>query len=190
MKRIVFLSLVFSVILAACGSASTPAPASSGDTYVSPNLTVDYENALSVRNQLALGTMLLSDTPQAVTAEQAANLILLWQALRGTQLSVAAAQEEVSALLTQIEAALTAGQVAAIREMKLTQADMQDWAAANGITLGGGTGQPGSGQGMSPEARATRQAAEGKTGATGNPSGGGNSVLIDAVITYLQTRLP
>ena len=186
MKRIVFLSLVFSVILAACGSASTPAPASSGDTYVSPNLPTDYENALSVRNQLALGTLLLDDTPQTVTAEQAANLILLWQALRGTQISGAAAQEEVSALLKQIEAALTAEQLAAIREMKLTQADMQDWAAANGITLGGGSGQPGSGQGMSPEARATRQAAEGKTGSSG-ASNGTSTAIINAVIVYLES---
>jgi len=48
--------------------------------------------------------------------------------------------------------------------MKLTFTDMTTWASANGVTLGSGSGQPGQGQGMSAEARATRQAENGKTG--------------------------
>jgi hypothetical protein len=70
--------------------------------------------------------------------------------------------------------------------MKLTFADMTTWASANGVTLGSGSGQPGQGQGMSAEARATRQAENGKTGG-GGPSNGASSALTNAAIQYLQT---
>ncbi len=140
----------------------------------------------SARNQLALGTLNLAGTPAAVSPEQAAALLPLWQAVRATSQSGGGSQTEVNALLTQIEAALTEAQLTAIRDQGLTQTDLQDWATANGVTLGtGGTGggEPGSGQGLSPEARATRQAEQGRTP---NSSGGGASTaLVDAVATYL-----
>ena len=179
MKRFLFLSLVFTLFLTACGSApasSNAAPAAS--SYVSQNLPVDYEGATSVRNQLALGILALDGTPQVVSAEQAKNLIPLWQALRSTQGS-GSAQEEVSALLQQIEETLTTDQLSAIAAMKLTQTDMQEWAAANGVTMG--SGQPGSGQGMSAEAKATRQAQKAASG------GGASTALVDGVVKYLQS---
>lgn len=185
MKHTTLITLTLALALAACGGAPAPAPASSSDTYVSPNLDTSYEGALSARNQLLLGTLELDGAPNAVTLEQAATLLPLWQALKSTTQSGAAAQAEVSALLTQIEDAMTAEQLAAIGEMQLTQTDLQEWAAANGITLGGGNGQPVGGQGLSPEARATRQAEEGRTpGSTGN---GASSAMLDAVITYLDS---
>ncbi len=67
--------------------------------------------------------------------------------------------------------------------MKLTFTDMQTWATENGITLGSGGGQPGSGMGLSPEAKATKQAAEGMTGQTSGS--GGSTAVMDAVIDYL-----
>ena len=96
------------------------------------------------------------------------------------------AQAEVNALLGQIEAEFTSEQLTAIREMKLASDDIQTWASANGVTLGSGSGQPGSGQGsgMSPEARATKQAAEGVT--SGSNGGGASSALLTALINYLQ----
>ena len=185
MKHWTLITLTFALALAACGGAATPAPASAPDTYLSPNLDTTYEGALSARNQLLLGALELDGTPDAITTEQAATLLSLWQALKSTTQSGAAAQAEVSALLSQIESAMTAEQLAAVREMQLTQTDLQEWAAANGITLGGGTGQPGSGQGLSPEARATRQAEEGRT--PGNAGGGASTAMLDAVITYLES---
>lgn len=189
MKKI-FLPLVFlfALLLASCsGTAATP-PTS--DIYVSQNLPTDYEGALAVRNQLALGTIELNQTDLAISAEQAQTLIPLWQALRSTQQAGGTAQAEVSALLTQIEAAMTPEQLEAIANMKLLQTDMQDWATANGITMGSGGGTPGQGSGMSAEARATKQAAE---GVTSSSSGSGSklaSALMDAVIASLQTRIP
>ncbi len=184
-SALITLTLTLALTLAACGGGVTPAPASAPDTYVSPNLDTTYEGALSARNQLLLGALELDGTPNAVTPEQAATLLPLWQALKSTTQSGAAAQAEVSALLSQIESEMTAEQLAAVREMQLTQTDLQEWAAANGITLGSGTGQPGSGQGLSPEARATRQAEEGRTpGSNGN---GASTAMLDAVIAYLES---
>ena len=184
-KRIALLTLVALIALSACSSAPA-APAASTttqDTYASSALDTSYEGALSVRNQLALGTLQLDGTANAITVDQAKTLLTLWQALRGTTQSGASAQAEVNALLTQIEGALTADQLAAIKDMKLTQAAFQQWAAANGITMGAGGGQPGGGQGLSPEARATRQAAEGRTGQSG---AGASTAVIGLVITYLE----
>lgn len=184
-KRFVLLALIALIALAACSSAPTPAPVTSPnqDTYVSANLDTSYQGALSARNQLALGTLQLDGTATAITPAQAKTLLTLWQALRGTTQSGASAQAEVSALLGQIEGALTADQLAAIKALKLTQTSFQQWAAANGITMGTGGGQPGSGQGLSPEARATRQASEGRTGQSGS---GTSTAVISAVITYLE----
>ncbi len=182
-KRFALLMLVALIALSACSSAPAPAATTTQDTYVSANLDTSYEGALSARNQLALGTLQLDGTPDAITAAQAKSLLTLWRALRGTTQSGASAQAEVSALLGQIEGALTTEQLAAIKALKLTQTSFQQWAAASGITVGTGGGQPGSGQGLSPEARATRQAAQGGTGS----SGGTSTAVLTAVITYLET---
>jgi hypothetical protein len=154
---------------------------------MSPNLDTTHDGALSARNQLLLGALELDGTPNAVTPEQAATLLPLWQALKSTTQSGASAQAEVSALLSQIESALTAEQLAAIRAMQLTQTDLQAWTTANGLTLGGGSGggQLGGGQGLSPEARATRQAEEGRT--PGNGGNGASPAMLDVIITYLES---
>ena len=180
MKRILIFTLILSALLiASCGATS--ATSSPTDTYASANLPTDYENAMPVRNQLAIGTTKLDGTAQAVTPEQAKKLLPLYQALRGTSTSGGASQQEISALLSQIESTMTAEQLSAIRDMKLTFADMQTWATENGITLG--SGQPGSGMGLSPEAKATKQPAEGMTGKT--PGRGGGAAVMDAIINYL-----
>jgi len=194
MKRILFLSLVLSLALVACGT-SAPAVSSSTtstdtEAYVSPNLDTSYENALSARLQLNLGSLKLAETATPITPEQAKVMLPLWQGLLNMTRSGNSAQAEVNAILAQIESAFTPDQIAAIRDMKLVSADIQAWAAANNVTSGGG-GQPGSGQGqgggsgMSAEARATRQAEEGVTAG----SNGGNGIstqMLNALIAYLQ----
>ena len=183
-KRITLIALVLIVALSACSSApAAPAASINQDIYTSANLDTSYEGALSARNQLALGMLQLEGAGNAITVDQAKTLLTLWQALRATTQSGASAQAEVSALLGQIEGAFTAEQLAAIKALKLTQTVFQQWAAANGITMGSGGGQPGGGQGLSPEARATRQAAEGRTGSTGS---GASTAVVTAVIAYLE----
>lgn len=187
MKHTLVVILFLAFGLSACGAQATPAPVQTGpDGYVSPNLDVSYEGALAVRNQLSMGVLELVGTPNAVTAEQAGTLLPLFQALLSTQKSSTAAEAEVNALLEQIEASLTSEQLVAIRGMQLTQTNMQEWAAASGITLGSGGGQPGQGQGLSPEERATRQAQEGRTPSSSGSTGGAATALLTAVIDYLD----
>lgn len=184
-----FLPLVFlfALLLAACSGMAAPAPTTGGDTYTSQNLPVEYEGAIPVRNQLALGTLELNQGDKAISAEQAQTLIPLWQALRSTQQAGGTAQAEVNALLTQIEAAMTPEQLQAIAAMKLTQTNMQEWATANGVTMGSGT--PGQGMGLSPEARATKQAAEGVTTSGGGSGSKLSSALMDTVIASLEAQI-
>jgi len=190
MKNIfLLLSISLALFIASCSGTAAPAPTTSGDIYVSQNLPVDYEGALAVRNQLALGTLELNQGDFAISAEQAQTLLPLWQALRSTQQAGGTAQAEVSALLTQIESAMTPEQLQAIAAMKLTQPAMQDWATVNGITLGSGGGTPGQGSGMSAEARATKQAAEGITTSGENSNGSKlTDALINAVIVSLEAQ--
>jgi hypothetical protein len=208
--------LILTLALSACGTDS-PAPVSpsngadttseqsappvvvpSNEQYTSPNLDTTYENALSTRLQLALGPLMLDGTSDAISPTQAAELLPLWQALQSLTNSGTSATAETNALLAQIEATLTPAQINAIREMRLTQPEMQTWMAANGIVVGSGSGGSGTGtgaggggqgQGMSPEARATRQAEEGKTGSETGASSGASAALTRALLDYLQTIL-
>ena len=189
MKKILIFTLfaLLTISLASCGAdAATTSPL---DMYVSTNLPTDYENALSARNQLALGTLNLAGTALAPTSSEAQTLIPLWQALRSLQNSGVSAPEEVNAIMAQIETSMRPEQLQAIAAMKLTNTTMQEWAAANGLQIGTGAGVPGQGQGMSPEARATKQA---EMGITADSSGGSkmSSALIDMVVTFLQTANP
>jgi hypothetical protein len=187
-KRITLIALVVVAALSACSGPAAPTLTTANqDTYTSTTLDTSYEGALSVRNQLALGTLELAGTANAITADQAKTLLTLWQALRGTMQSGSSASAEVNALLSQIEGTLTAQQLAAIKDLKLTQTAFQQWATANGISMGAGGGQPGSGQGLSPEARATRQASEGRTGQSG---AGASTAVVGMVIAYLENIAP
>ncbi len=185
-STILLIILALALVLSACSSA-TPSAVSMGDSYVSDTLDTSYEGALSVRNQLSLGTLELAGTANAITPEQAATLLPLWQLLLSSQGSGTAAEAEITAVLQSIEDGMTAEQLAAIKDMQLTQTDMQAWASANGVTLGSGTGQ-GQGQGMSPEARATRQAEAGRT--PGSTGGGTSTALLSAVIAQLEQLAP
>jgi hypothetical protein len=180
----IILFLVLAIVLSACGT-SAPA-ATTTDSYTSPNLDISYTNALPARMQLSLGTIKLAETNTPITTDQAAKFLPLWQALLSMTTSGNSATAEVNALLAQIETIFSPEQLSAIKGMKMTFADMTSWAAANGVTLGSGSGQPGQGQGMSAEAKATRQAENGKTGSS-SPSTGASAALTRATIQYLET---
>ena len=217
MKRIsiLLLALIFSLILTACGSAPQPGespaavaptqetvttsgnaePATEEASISSGSINYAYENALSTRLLLALGTLKLSETSTPITAEQAPQLLLLWQALDNLTRSGTSAEVEVNALLSQIETTLSPEQIASINTMKLTQVELQSWVQTAGITVGtgtgldGGTGQgmgQGQGQSLSPEARATKQAENGMTGTASNENGL-SSAITSALIAYLES---
>jgi hypothetical protein len=189
MKRFAWIAWIglLALVLAGCGGSQGTADTPGAEA--SSALDTSYENALALRNQLALGTLRLEETDRPVTVEQADELLLLWQALRGTTGSGASAPAEVNALLEQIEAAMTSEQLAAIGALRLTQTELQAWAQSQGLSTGLGTGmgseQPGSGHNLSPEERATRQAEREASGGAGS---GSSQALIDAVISLLESK--
>jgi hypothetical protein len=212
MKKWTLLAIVLSlaILLAACGDApslesdmgSTPAPGQAAGTpepqvvASSGTLTEDYEDALSLRNQLAFGTLQLNDTPNAVTAEQAVKLLTLWQALKVLSESSTTAPEEMEAVQNQIAATLEPAQVASIAALQLTNADLQAYYVEIGISEvktpePGVTPQSGSLKDLPPE---QREAARATAQALGTPVGGGSGgsskrdALLENVIELLTTR--
>jgi len=92
-----------------------------------------------------------STDAEAVTAEQAKQLLILWKTYRQLSQSDTAAQAEVDGLVTQIQETMTAGQVQAIADMQITQQDVS--ASTQGVTVvsnssGSDTSNASSGGGM------------------------------------------
>jgi uncharacterized protein YceK len=186
---VTLVTIIAAVLLAGCGTAETTSTATSG-------LMEEYADALSVRNQLLLGTIELEDTDLEVTREQAAALLTLWQAMNSLTRSGTSAQAEIDALLSQIQSTYSEEQVKAIAAMRLTRVDFQATLADLGIRVSEGTGQgqQGAGRNMSDADRAAREAARAASG--GTPTGGGqgmsgdagNSALLDYVIPMLAAK--
>ncbi|RLC95152.1 MAG: hypothetical protein DRI77_10285 [Chloroflexi bacterium] len=158
---------VVAVLVGCSGEEITPAPADAGggETYTSEVLDTSYPDALNASSQLALGMLLLGETENRITSEQAAALLPLWQALQGG----VTAQAEVEALLKQIEGTMTAEQLETIAAMQLTQDGMRAWMQEQGLGLGA-EGMPGGGmrgdlsEEEREELRATREAGGGGSG--------------------------
>jgi len=161
-------------------------------------LNTDYTDAVSVPEQLLTGTFMLAGTNLSLTGEQTAHLIELWTGLKeATQNS--AAQEQLDTLVQQIESALTAEQVKAIADLKITRDSMmailQDQGVAmsgpqgNGNGPGDGTPPDGTPQAGGPGEGGTPPGMNGTPQAGNPPAGRGNFIqpeLIDALIQFLQ----
>ena len=215
MKKILLpLAMILALTLTACGATKTAADIaeSSGNSSTSSSgLNENYENALNTQLQLSVGTFKLEETDLAVNAEQATALIPLWQVLNNLTESGTAAQEEIDALVAQIEETMTPEQIQAISALQLTREDMgvimQEYALTSGMdgqtppegfTPGqgrGGSDVPGlSGggggrntTGMSPEQIATAQAERG--GGSGSMANSRIArVITDGLIELLQSK--
>ncbi len=201
MKKILILIMIsiLAVFATACSdsdtSATTASETTSDTVTTSSTINVDYENALTLRNQLNLGILKLEDNPDlAVTPEQATQLIGLWQGLTALTKSGTGATVEVDAMLSQIENTLTNEQRQAIVDMHLVQDDIQAVAQEWGLSFGNGTAEAGAtrgqgvGKNMSDADRAAREAERAANG--GSPSGGGgvSTALYDRLIQLLEDR--
>jgi hypothetical protein len=150
-KLIIILLTIFALILTACGASNSAAPATVSQTGFAAG-------SLSGSTLLLLGTLKLDGTDQAVTAEQAKELLPLWQVYQSLSTSDTAAQAEITALEKQIEETMTKEQMQAIQAMNLTQQD--SFAIMQEMGIGMGRGQTSSdsgntsnftpGQGMGP----------------------------------------
>ena len=193
--KLTVILMILAVLVAACGGAPA-APQAAVPAGTTAGLTDDYEDALSVRNQLALGTLRLEGA-NAVTAEQAAKLLPLWQALKTLSASTTTATEELTAVQDQISTAMTPAQISAIVGLKLTNAMLQTYYVEIGVTEvktpePGVTPQSSSLKDLPPE---QREAAKATAQALGTPVGGGGSgssakkdALLDNVLQLLTDR--
>jgi uncharacterized membrane protein YgcG len=170
----VLLALVLLAGLTACAvfnSAGTDQSAASGNTRGQ-----QFEPAsMPVEMKLAIGTLKLEGTQNAVTAEQAKNLLPLRQALKSISTSDNAAQEEINALYTQIEESMSADQVKAIEDLTWTQEDLAALRETYGIQSGGPGGPGGNRPTVSADQRSTMQAQFQASGGQGGRQGGGPS---------------
>ena len=115
-----------------------PTAEPSGDGSAPPTATTldeDYPDAVMVFQQLIVGTLMLEETDYAVTAEQAQELLGLWQMFRAIREGDSPASvEEINATLDMIMAAMTPEQLGAIKAMQLTQDDVRAFALENKIS--------------------------------------------------------
>lgn len=163
MKKHILLFVIFLLVisLSACGATSNETQAGS-----SP-MGDPSDGTLPEVTQIVIGTFKLEGTEQAVTAEQAADLLPLWHVYQSLSTSDTAAQEEIDALIKQIQETMTPEQMQAIADMKLDQEDVFALMQEQGISMGG----EGS-QNLDPEQMATLQASRNSGGGFTPPGGG------------------
>ena len=171
-------------------AVTTTTEENTAEEAVDVALTEDYsEDALPIRNQLLVGTLNLEGSELAVTPEQAAELLVLWQASVALSRSGTGAPEEVTAVINQIEGTMTPEQIAAISNMQLTREDIQLMAQELGLSLGNGDGEGagganrGQGQNLSAEEMATREVER-----EDRASNGATNALLDMIIELLFSR--
>lgn len=154
LSYLTILFILTNALLAGCGSTTS---------------TVTATSSLSTASRLALGTLKLEGTSQAVTASQAAQLLTLWQGYQSLNNSDTSSQVELAALVKQIESTMTSDQIKAVDAMELTDQSVSETLS----TLGGNasSGTPAS----TPNASALSQA--GSSGGSGGMLSGGSGAI-------------
>ncbi len=153
-------------------------------------LSENYDAALPVQAQLAIGTLQLENGDNAVDETLAAELLPLWQAVQSLANSETAADAEVTAVLNQIQDTMTPEQVAAIVAMQLTDESFQAMLADGTISMRGAFGGNQSADDSSSRVvfRAAGPGGE-LPGGGGVPGGGPGSGFAGADPSAQQTRI-
>ena len=156
---VIFASLV-SAMLVGCNNT----------TSVSANIE------LSTAAKLALGTLKLEGTSNAITAAEAKELVTLWEGYQSISTSDTTSQMELDALVKQIEATMTSDQQNAIDAMNLNEQSISETLSTLGETasLYGPVGTPSvSASGQSGSTSGTSGiASSGSSGSASSGSGG------------------
>ena len=114
MKKLILPLVLLAFVVGACGTAqNTPAAGTDPAARTLPPLS-----------KVAVGIFKLEGTDQAVTADQAATLLPLWEVYSTISTSDTAASQEVEALAQQMQDGITADQMQAIDTLSLTQQDV------------------------------------------------------------------
>ena len=184
-------------VLTACTSGSSKASSSTAKA-----------DSIAPALRLALGTLKLEGTEQAVDSKTAAQLLPLWQLLDELDTNGSAAPAEFTAVTEEIQLTMTSTQIKAIDDMQLTQQDVASASQSSGSTnaasstaasgaqvaaaganliVGGGMpggGVPPDGGGPMPGGNAQQSAASPKTASsTSQPT------LIEQVIRLLENKV-
>jgi len=185
-------------VLTACTSGNSNTSSSTAKT-----------DSMSPALELALGTLKLEGTEQAVDSKAAAQLLPLWQLLDELDNNASAAPAEFTAVTEEIQLTMTSAQIQAIDDMQLTQEDVaaasqtartstiasssaasgggQNVSAGVGPIMGGNMpagGMPLDGGGPMPGGNNQNNAASSKAASsTSQPT------LIQQVIRLLQTKV-
>jgi hypothetical protein len=131
-KPTIILLLILTLILTACSGSAANATSPAGNA---PGRGAAGE--LSAPLQVALGTIKLEGTENAVTAEQARELLPLWETLQQLEGSDTAATQEKEALISQIQETMTTEQTQAITALGLSRQDMFSIMQSQGQAFGG-----------------------------------------------------
>jgi hypothetical protein len=97
------------------------------------------ESTMPKETQLMMGTLKLDGTDLEVTANQASELLILWKAYQSLVTSDTSAQEEIDAVISQIQETMTPEQLDAIEAMTLTPGDMASIMEDLGLDMGTGS---------------------------------------------------
>jgi hypothetical protein len=163
MKKIfLFTLLIFALTLSACSGTASASQASS----------TQESAALPIATELIVGTLKLEGTDQAVSADQAKELLMLWQVYQELSNNDTAAQAEFDGLVDQIQGTMTAEQMNAITAMKLTQSDVFALMQEKGLSAGQPQ-QSNSGSGSGSSTRSSGGFTPPNGGATGGPPDAG-----------------
>lgn len=118
MKKIKHLTIVLVLmllVLSACSGNSTEATATNSAT---PGTTPSDANVSDIEmnetSQLILGTLLLDETEDQVTVEQAQTMLSLWQLYQTMASEDTTASEELDAIIQQVKKTFTDEQLAAM----------------------------------------------------------------------------
>jgi hypothetical protein len=98
--------------------------------------TVSADSGLSAATRLAVGTLKLEGTSNAVTASEAGELLTLWEAYQSLSNSDTTSQVELDALVKQIEGSMTSEQIKAIDAMNLSEQSVSEVVQSMGNSVG------------------------------------------------------
>lgn len=128
MKKLLLATLiVLTLTMTACGASSKTPQAG----------PANQSQAMPLATQLIVGTFKLDGTPQAITADEAKQLLPLWQVYKDLLKSDTAAPEEISALVDQVQETMSKEQTQAITDMNLTQRDIFTLMQEKGVGFNG-----------------------------------------------------
>lgn len=137
MKKASFFLLMCLLLagLSGCAAQATPGSARGGAG------TGEAVSSLSDVNKFSVGIFKLEDTANDLTAEQAQQMLVLWQAYVQLKDSDTAANQEIQAVMSQIQSAFSSEQLAAIEALNLSARDVNDLMQEKGLSANASAGE-------------------------------------------------